>query len=134
MMRAMTDEILARADAFDRVVIDRDQEAAASVLDDDYALVLVQPAPAVMRRDRWIEVLPDYVVHEWTVEERTADVDGDTAVILQRLRMKATVLGEDRSGTIVTSDIWRRRDDGWRVWRRHSTPLEAGRMPGADST
>jgi ketosteroid isomerase-like protein len=128
----MTDEILARADAFDRVVIDRDQEAAASVLDDDYALVLVQPEPATMPRDRWIEVLPEYVVHEWKVEERTVDVDGDTAAVLQRLRMKATVLGEDRSGTIVTSDIWRRRADGWRVWRRHSTPLAAGRMPGAD--
>jgi ketosteroid isomerase-like protein len=127
----MTDELLARADAFDRVVIDRDQAAAASVLDDDYALVLVQPEPAIMRRDRWIELLPEYVVHAWEIEERTVDVDGDTAAVLQRLQMKATVLGEDRSGTIVVSDIWRRRADGWRVWRRHSTPLAAGRMPGA---
>lgn len=128
----MTDELLARADVFDRVVIDRDQGAAASVLDDDYALVLVQPEPAIMPRDRWIELLPDYVVHAWEIEERTVHVDGDTAAVLQRLKMKATVLGEDRSGTIVVSDIWRRRDDGWRVWRRHSTPLAAGRMPGAD--
>jgi hypothetical protein len=29
---------------------------------------------------------------------------------------------------------WRRGEDGRRVWRRHSTPLEAGRMPGADAS
>jgi ketosteroid isomerase-like protein len=128
----MTDELLACADAFDRVVLERDQRAAASVLDDDYALVLVHPEPAIMRRDRWIEVLPEYVVHEWDVQERGVDVDGDTAAVITRLRMEATVLGEDRSGRLVTSDVWRRRADGWRVWRRHSTPLEAGRMPGAE--
>jgi ketosteroid isomerase-like protein len=126
----MTDELLARNELFERAVLERDREVAAAVLDDDYALVLVQPAPSIMPRDLWIELLPEYVVHEWEVQERTLDVDGDTAAILQRLRMVATVLGEDRSGTLVVSDIWRRRADGWRVWRRHSTPLEAGRMPG----
>ena len=70
-------------------------------------------------------------MHEWEVEERTVDVDGDTAAIPQRLRMVATVLGEDRRGTIVMSDICRRREDGWRVWRRHSTPLEPGASPCA---
>jgi hypothetical protein len=45
--------------------------------------------------------------------------------------MHATVLGEDRSGTLVISDVWRRTAEGWRVWKRHSTPFEAGRMPGA---
>ena len=45
--------------------------------------------------------------------------------------MIATVLGQDRSGVFVMSDIWRHGPDGWRVWRRHSTPFAAGRMPGA---
>jgi hypothetical protein len=43
--------------------------------------------------------------------------------------MNATVLGVDRSGLFVLSDIWLRGDDGWRIWRRHSTPLAAGVMP-----
>ncbi len=91
------------------------------VLDDDFALVLVQPAPAVMPRSRWLEVLPDYVVDAYDVEEAHVDVDGDTAAVLQRVRMTATVLGQDRSGVFVMSDIWRRGPDGWRVWRRHSS-------------
>jgi hypothetical protein len=46
------------------------------------------------------------------------------------VQVRATVLGEDRSGPFVTSDLWRLRGDSWRIWRRHSTPLLAGAMPG----
>jgi ketosteroid isomerase-like protein len=103
-------------------------------LDEDYELVLVQPSPASMPRSRWLEVLPDYVVHDYEVQEHVVDVDGDCAAVLQRVRMSATVLGEDRSGQFVISDVWRRRGGSWKVWRRHSTPLSAGKMPGAANT
>jgi uncharacterized protein DUF4440 len=117
--------------AFQRCIEERDRTAAERILDPEYALVLVQPTPAVMPRARWLEVLPDYVVHDYRVEERFVDVAEDVAAVLQRVWMRATVLGEDRSGTLVISDVWRRTPDGWRVWKRHSTPFEAGRMPGA---
>ena len=120
-----------RMAAFDRCVTERDAVLAAAVLDPDYALVLVQPAPARVPRERWLALLPDYVVHSWSVEEESVDVDGDVAVALRRVAMTATVLGEDRSGTFVLTDVWRRRGDDWRVWRRHSTPLSAAAMPGA---
>lgn len=119
-------------DRFRRCIEQRNQAEAEAVLDDDYALVLVQPVGAMMPRARWLEVLPDYVVHEHAVEETFVHVDGDTAAILHRDRMTATVLGEDRSGTFVITDVWRRRADGWRIWRRHSTPFSAGQMPGAE--
>ena len=70
-------------------------------------------------------MLPDYVIHEWDVEDRIVDVDGDVGALLQRVRMRATVMGEDRSGVLVLTDLWRRVDGEWRVWRRHSTPLVA---------
>jgi ketosteroid isomerase-like protein len=124
------DELMERMEAFQRCIQERDPAAAERVLDEDYALVLVQPSPATMPRHRWLEVLPDYVIHDYEVEERTIDIDGDCAAVLQRVRMNATVLGDDRSGSFVITDIWRRRADAWRVWRRHSTPLEAGPMPG----
>ena len=115
---------------FDRCVRERDAALAETVLHAQYALVLVQPSPAEMPRARWLEVLPDYVVHDYAVEERRIDVDGDLAAVLQRVRMRATVLGEDRSGTFAISDVWRRGPHGWQVWKRHSTPFEAGHMPG----
>jgi len=123
-------ELQARMGDFQRCIEQRDTTAAADVLDDEYALVLVHPAPAVMARDRWLQVLADYVVHDYNVQEQVIDVADDCASVLQRVSMQATVLGEDRSGTFVISDVWRRGASGWRIWRRHSTPLNAGRLPG----
>lgn len=130
----MTDPALgdleARLEDFQRVIDTRDVVAASSVLDDDYALVLVAPEPRVVPRDQWLATLPDYVVHEWTVQERVVDLDGDCAVVLQRGFQRAVVGGAPRDGLFVVSDTWRRRSGVWRVWRRHSTPLEAGPLPG----
>ena len=116
---------------FDEAVRQRDVAAAEEVLHPDYALVLVHPSPAVMPRARWLEVLDDYVVHSYAIDDQRVDTDQDVAAVLSRVQMRATVLGEDRSGTFVISDVWLRGHDGWRVWRRHSSPLSAGDMPGS---
>ena len=127
----MSFDDLARAmRRFDEAVQGRDPVAAEAVLDHDFALVLVHPAPAVMPRARWLEVLKHYVVHSYAIEHQYVDVDHDVAAVLSRVSMEATVLGEDRSGQFVISDLWLRRPGGWRVWRRHSSPLSAGEMPG----
>ena len=116
---------------FDDAVQQRERSLAERVLDEDYALVLVHPAPATMSRSLWLEVLEDYLVHSYSVEEQRIDRSGDVAAVLSKVHMRATVLGEDRSGLFVISDFWRHGTDGWRVWRRHSSPLTAGKMPGA---
>ena len=102
-------------EAFQRCIERRDAQAADAVLDDDYALVLVHPTPAVMPRERWLAVLRDNVVHGYELQERFLDVSGDCACVVQRVAMRATVLGEDRSGTFVISDVWRRGGEGWRI-------------------
>jgi hypothetical protein len=131
-MWIMTDDALEQQIAnFDRCVVDRDIELAETVLAPDFALVFVQPALTVMPRARWLQVLPDYVVHSYEVQEKALDRSAHCAAVLQRVAMQATVLGSDRSGVIVTSDVWHLQNGGWRVWRRHSTPLAAGKIPGA---
>lgn len=120
-----------RIESFQRCIMERNRRAAEELLDVDYALVLVQPVRVVVPRDRWLEVLKDYVVHAYEVAEQVVDMDGDCATVLHRATMKATVFGEDRSGVFIISDVWRLRDDGWRLWRRHSTPLSAGAPPDA---
>ncbi|KQV73675.1 hypothetical protein ASC61_00835 [Aeromicrobium sp. Root344] len=128
----MTDTELDTACAdFDRAVNQRDHEVAERILHPDFALVLVHPTAAVMPRARWLQTLDAYVVHEWAVEEDVRDSSADIGSVLRRVRMRATVLGEDRSGTFIIGDTWLRTGPGWRVWRRHSTPLEAGSLPGA---
>ena len=131
---ASTEDLLQRAALWDRAVQERDEVAVAGLVAPDFALELVQPVRNVMTREVWLEVLADYVIHEWDVEEQIVDVDGDYAAVLQRVRMQATVMGEDRSGIFVISDLWRRIDGEWRVWRRHSTPLSAGQLGGPTST
>ena len=84
-----------------------------------------------MPRQRWLEVLSDYIVRSYEIEEQMIDVDTDCAAVLQRVKMTATTLGEDRSGVFIISDVWRLRTGRWRIWRRHSTPLSAGVLPGA---
>ena len=130
-MLAVDHDLDTRMDAFQRCIEERDPVAAERILHPEFALVLVQPAPAVMPRERWLEFLPAYVVHEYAVEERLTDVSRDVAAVLQRVWMRATVAGQDRSGTFVISDFWGKSPDGWQIWRRHSTPFDAGRMPGA---
>ena len=127
----MDQELAHVIEAFQQCIETRDRALAERVLDDEYQLVLVVASPATMPRERWLAVLPDYVVHEYAVEEQSVDVDADVAAVMHRVRMRATVLGADRSGTFVITDIWRHRADGWRIWRRHSTPLSAGALPGA---
>jgi ketosteroid isomerase-like protein len=116
---------------FDDAVLQRDHATAEAVLDEDYALVRVHPSVGVMPRAQWLELLQDYLVHSYVVEEQHVDKGDDVAAVLSRVHMEATVLGEDRSGLFLISDVWRRRDGQWRVWRRHSSPLTAGDMPGS---
>lgn len=128
----MPDDLIGCIEEFQRCIEGRDRTAAEQILDEEYALVLVAPGPATMPRERWLEVLEHYVVHSYESQERLVHTDGDCAAVLHRARMEATVLGEDRSGLFVITDIWRRRGDRWRLWRRHSTPLAAGPLPGAE--
>jgi ketosteroid isomerase-like protein len=123
-----TDELLEQARRWDKAIRKRDEAAADAVLASDFALELVQPVRSVMGREVWLEMMADYVVHEWDVEEQVVDQSEDVAALLQRVRMRATVMGEDRSGIFIVSDLWRRIDGEWRVWRRHSTPLAAGQL------
>ena len=109
----------------------RDVAAAGGFLADDYALELVQPDRAVVPREAWLAMLPDYVVSGYRILAQIVEISGDVGLVLHRAEQQATVLGADRSGTFVLTDVWRRVDGVWRVWRRHSTPLSAGPMPGS---
>lgn len=123
-----TRELLEQAARWDRAVLDRAEPEARRVLASGFALEMVEPVRSVMSRDVWLEMLPDYVVHEWSVEEQIVDLDGDLASVFRRVRMHATVMGEDRSGVYVLTDLWRRDGGEWLVWRRQSTSLSPGRL------
>ena len=109
----------------------RDPEAAARFLSDDYALVILQPEPAVVRREEWLRMLPDYVVSSYSVETRMVETSPALCTVFQRGAQTAMVKGAERSGIFILLDAWVREGDDWRVWRRHSAPLSAGVAPRA---
>ncbi len=124
-------EILSRADAWQRALEARDPVAAAEYLADDYALVVTNPEQAVMPRSEWLRLLPDYDVRSYDIQHREVNVRAGVGVVVQRVTMTAAVAGTDRSGTFILVDLWSDEDGVWRVWRRHSTPLSASSMPRA---
>lgn len=96
------DDVTARMATFDKCIAERDVDLARTVLDGDYTLIIAKPVLVTMPRDRWLEVLPDYIVHDYALESQHVDVDGDHAVVLQTVSMQATVLGHDRGGAFVS--------------------------------
>jgi ketosteroid isomerase-like protein len=124
-------EIAEQTDGWQRAIEARDPDAAAMFLREDYALVVLQPQPAVVSREDWLRMLPDYDVRGYVVEERIIEASTHTASVFQRVDQTAVVRGAERSGIFILVDVWLREAGTWRVWRRHSTPLSAGLMPRA---
>lgn len=125
------EDIVERADAWQRAIEARDPEAAAEFLANDYALVVTHPEAVVVPRDEWLRLLPDYDVRAYEIQHRSVETRADVAAVVQRIDMTAVVNGADRSGVFVLVDLWIDDAGTWRVWRRHSTPLSAGSMPRA---
>jgi hypothetical protein len=123
-------QIADRTDRWQLTIEARDPEGAARFLSEDFALVILQPQPAVVRRAEWLRMLPEYVVSGYSVEERMIETGRDLCTVFQRVDQTALVKGVERSGIFILVDVWVRQDE-WRVWRRHSTPLSAGPAPRA---
>ena len=129
----MTDQTPQEADAdWWDVLMRRDQSRVLDYLDDDYNLVVLTPTFNRVTRPEWLAMLPDYVISVWDIVSSEWDVQGDLAVHTHHINMVAVVMGGDRSGPVTMTDVWRRIDGRWRVWRRVSTPLTAGAMPRLD--
>jgi len=124
-------ELQDRTDRWQRTIEARDAEAAAEFLADDYALVILQPQPALVQREEWLRMLPDYDVRGYSVEERIVETSPDLCTVFQRVDQTAVVKGVERSGIFILVDVWVRESGDWQVWRRHSTPLSAGPAPRA---
>jgi ketosteroid isomerase-like protein len=120
-----------RAAAWESCILRRDTTGALQFTTDDFTVVILQPVRAVVQRQQWLRTIGDYRIRDYQTEDEVVEVDGDLGIVMQRIRQLATVLGQDRSGVFIHTDIWRRHDGEWRVWRRHSTPLTAGPYPSA---
>ena len=116
----------------ERAVLERDSSLAASVLDPDFLSVQVEPVALSLARAQWLAALQQDRIHDHEVLERFVHEDGETAAVLQQVRLTGSPTSEDRAGLEVMTDVWRQRADGWRLWRRHRTPFAEDLSADAD--
>ncbi len=117
------DEVRTAAVEWDAAIVRRDVEAAAQFLAPEYSLMA--PGIGEMPRAKWLENLPGYVIHENAFTDVQLHTYGDTAVLRSRYMQRATVAGQDRSGSMLVTDVWVKRDR-WQIVARHTSWLEAG--------
>ena len=120
-MMTAEDEIRAAAAAWAEAIKNRDVAAADQILGAEYALWAT--GIGEMPRAQWLAALPEYVVHSYELTPKHVQVYGDTAVMRSHYHQTATVFGKDRSGPMLVTDVWVKRDGRWQVVARHSSAL-----------
>jgi ketosteroid isomerase-like protein len=114
-------EVRAAAVAWSDAIQRRDVEACERILGAEYALRT--SGLREMPRATWLASLPEYVVHSYAFTAITVDVYGETAVMRSTYTQSATVFGVDRSGEMLVTDVWVKRDGRWQVVVRHTSML-----------
>lgn len=105
----------------------------ALVTDDFFVTIAAQGMPLqTTPRERWLSVMPAYEIQSINIDDIRATLYDQIAVVSLLWSQRATVNGNDRSGTFFITDIWRKTADGWRVAERHSSRPEpaAAARPG----
>ncbi len=113
------DEVRAAATAWADAIMRRDRDAADRILGAEYSLMA--PGIGEMPRATWLDSLHDYVVHSYEFITVNIHVYGETAVQRSHYRQDATVFGNDRSGEMLVTDVWVKRDGRWQVVARHTS-------------
>jgi hypothetical protein len=96
----------------------RDADTAAALLDDRFALTSSLGTGLRVDKNAWLEGLGRIDTEELEARDVQAEVFGDVGVALWRMDWRARLGGDDLSGPYLVSDVWLRRDGGWRLrWR-----------------
>jgi ketosteroid isomerase-like protein len=109
----------------------QDELQMSNFLSDNYFLAIaIQGMPLkIVPKVAWLENLKFYKTDALHIDDISAHVYGNTAVVSMLFTQKATVRGQDRSGQFMITDIWVQQDIGWRVAERHSSRPESATVP-----
>ena len=100
------------------IVARRDVEAARRLLADDFVLSSAGGVSPSMPRDAWLATLDRIETRSLECSDVEPRVFGDVAVVRARLRWDASFADRDLTGDYLVTDVFTRRDDGWRAsWR-----------------
>lgn len=85
-------------------------------------LTTINGKPSIVSRQQWLSMLPIYIAQSFHYYDFDIRVYDKIALIQSKNDIKATLNGQDRSGTFQLTDIWKKNDkEEWQVIHRHST-------------
>jgi ketosteroid isomerase-like protein len=99
----------------------RDGKALKALTARDFILLTASKPPAILDRPSWLEAAAKrYLCSSYRFADIYVRAWGQTAVFSALLELKATMDGEDWSGTWFVTDIWRkgRVRRGWKLVQR----------------
>lgn len=119
----MLDELKDRMKAHQSAIEGRDRSSLEQILDEDYMQLHLYPQRAEYPKRMLMQGFTAYDIKDYEIEDQTIDLDGDCATVFHRHRMAFVMAGVEGSGKYVMTDVWRRRDNSWRLWRRYVTDI-----------
>ena len=125
--QSIPEQIVKLERQFAEAIQTRDTNKTKRFMAESYFLAIaVEGMPLrIVPRELWLVNLVDYVTTSFTIDDIKVNVYGKTAIATMLCTQKATVRGRDRSGQFMLTDIWIRKDKGWKIAERHSSRPEA---------
>ena len=116
---AVVHELIELSHDLIRAVSESDTGRLEQLLAAEFTL---QGAAGYLDRVQLIEAAAGpYEIDEFNYEEIQPEVYGNTAVVVSRYRQAGRFLGKELTCRMNVTDVWVRRDGGWRIVRRHAT-------------
>jgi hypothetical protein len=129
------EELRRLEERFMTAVAERDLDFLERHLGEEFRLITGRPGHETRDRAEWLEMTRSaYEIRSFRFDEfEVLDYD-DVAVVRSRYSQEATMGDADRSQSYLMTDVWHRRDDGFRLVARHISPLQStapGRRDGS---
>src|SRR3954471_14149675 len=107
------DDVRKVQDRFDRAELTADREALRELIADDF--LSIGPRGFVLDKDQWIDRHDEFSYQRLDTDEMDIRRYGDTAVVRNVQRNRATYRDQQVAVDTRVSQVWIRRDAGWRL-------------------
>jgi uncharacterized protein (TIGR02246 family) len=124
------DAVLAAHAEFYAAFESTDLDRMHAVWDDDEDVTCVHPGWQLLRgRGRvmrsWAVIFANTPYIQFFLTDVQADVEGDVAIVTCSESILTSVGDDSGDATVVATNVFRRRDGGWRLWVHHGSPVAA---------
>ena len=128
MTRVDVDEVRAANDEFYAAFESADLDRMHAVWDDDEDVTCVHPGWQLLRgRGRvmrsWALIFANTPYIQFFLTDVHVQVEGNVAVVTCSESILTSVGDDTGDATVAATNVFRRREDGWRLWVHHGSPV-----------